>query len=98
MTTTRLAALAASLDKPLLVTDLVNIFYLTGFDSSNAALLVRPGGEVSLHTDFRYIEAAHEVPDVEVVLSKRGFVIPASLPRRSSSQSADAFCRAQGDG
>ena len=30
--------------------------------------------------------------------AKRGFVIPASLPRRSSSQSADAFCRAQGDG
>ena len=71
----RLAALAASLDKPLLVTDLVNIFYLTGFDSSNAALVVRPGGEVSLHTDFRYIEAAREVPDVEVVLSKRSLLV-----------------------
>jgi Xaa-Pro aminopeptidase len=71
----RLTALAASLDKPLLVTDLVNIFYLTGFDSSNAALLVRPGGEVQLHTDFRYIEAAREVPGVEVVLSKRSLLV-----------------------
>jgi Xaa-Pro aminopeptidase len=71
----RLAALAASLDKPLLVTDLVNIFYLTGFDSSNAALLVLPGGEVSLHTDFRYIESAREVPDVEVVLAKRSLLV-----------------------
>jgi Xaa-Pro aminopeptidase len=71
----RLAALAASLDEPLLVTDLVNIFYLTGFDSSNAALLVRPGGETSLHTDFRYIDSAREVAGVEVVLAKRSILV-----------------------
>jgi Xaa-Pro aminopeptidase len=71
----RLSALAASLDEPLLVTDLVNILYLTGFDSSNAALLVQPGGGASLYTDFRYIESANEVPDVEVVLAKRSLLV-----------------------
>ena len=71
---TRLAALAASLDGPLLVTDLVNILYLTGFESSNAALLVQPGGEAALYTDFRYIESANEVRDVEVVLAKRSLL------------------------
>jgi len=55
---TRLDALAASLRQPLLVTDLVNIAYLTGFESSNAALLVAPGGDATLYTDFRYIDSA----------------------------------------
>lgn len=68
---TRLAAVAEQLDTPLLVTNLVNVYYLTGFDSSNAALLVRPGGEATLYTDFRYIETAREVAGVEVVMAKR---------------------------
>jgi Xaa-Pro aminopeptidase len=68
---TRLAALAEQLDTPLLVTNLVNVYYLTGFESSNAALLVRPEGETTLFTDFRYIETAREVPGVEVVMAKR---------------------------
>ena len=34
-----------------------NIRYLTGFESSNAALLVDPEGPAKLFTDFRYIEA-----------------------------------------
>src|SRR5579871_5150949 len=59
------------LDAPLLVTNLTNVYYLTGFDSSNAALLVRPGGEATLYTDFRYIETAREVPGVEAQLAKR---------------------------
>ena len=42
---TRLDALAELLDAPLLVTNLTNIFYLTGFDASNAGLYVKPGGE-----------------------------------------------------
>ncbi|WP_156753888.1 M24 family metallopeptidase [Actinokineospora pegani] len=50
----------------LLVTDLVNIRYLTGFTGSNAALLVTHAEESSLFcTDGRYIEqAAVEVPDL----------------------------------
>ena len=58
----RLDALSERLDAPLLVTNLTNVFYLTGFDSSNAALLVEPGGEATLYTDFRYIESAQAVP------------------------------------
>ena len=68
---TRLEALAQRLDAPLLVTNLVNVFYLTSFDSSNAALLVRPGGETTLYTDFRYTEAARAVEGVELKMVKR---------------------------
>src|SRR5262249_535547 len=70
----RLERLGGELKSPLLVTDLVNIVYLTGFESSNAALLVRPGGEATLYTDFRYIELAREVPDVEVELTQRALL------------------------
>src|SRR5262249_57913317 len=38
------------------------------------ALLVRPGGEATLYTDFRYIELAREVPDVEVELTQRALL------------------------
>ena len=72
--TTRLETLASELKLPLLVTNLVNVRYLTGLDSSNAALLVRPKGVARLYTDFRYIETARGVPDVEVVLAKRSLI------------------------
>jgi Xaa-Pro aminopeptidase len=72
---TRLEALAATLDAPLLVTNLTNVLYLTGFDSSNAAVLVRPKGEATLYTDFRYAESAEQVPDVEVVTTKRTMMV-----------------------
>ena len=68
---TRLQALGERLEEPLLVTNLTNVYYLSGFDSSNAALLVRPGGETTLYTDFRYVEEAKEVEGVEVVMAKR---------------------------
>jgi Xaa-Pro aminopeptidase len=58
------------IEQPLLVTTPKNIVYLTGFKSSNAALLVEPE-RVQLFTDFRYIEAANAVPGVEVVQTKR---------------------------
>jgi Xaa-Pro aminopeptidase len=67
----RLQRLGELLEAPLLVTNLTNVFYLTGFDSSNAALLVRPGGEATLFTDFRYIETARDVPGVDTQLAKR---------------------------
>jgi Xaa-Pro aminopeptidase len=68
----RIDALRARLDGPLLVTNLVNILYLTGFDSSNAALLVEPDGATPrLFTDFRYITTARELEGVEPVLVKR---------------------------
>ena len=60
----RIERLATRLDEPLLVTGLVNVQYLTGFESSNAALLVDPAGDATLYTDFRYADAARAVADV----------------------------------
>jgi Xaa-Pro aminopeptidase len=71
---TRLERLAAGLDEPLLVTRGANIRYLTGLDSSNAAVLVEHGGETTLYTDFRYAEAAASVPDVALVQTGRYLV------------------------
>ena len=71
---TRLATLQERIDGPLLITNLINIRYLTGFEASNAALLVAPGETPKLYTDFRYIEVARATPGVEVVLSKRSLL------------------------
>jgi Xaa-Pro aminopeptidase len=67
---TRLERLAAGLEDPLLVTSGVNVRYLTGLDSSNAAVLAAPEG-ATLYTDFRYAEAAAAVPGVELVRTGR---------------------------
>ena len=56
----RIERLAALLDVPLLVTSGVNVRYLTGLASSNAAVLVEPDGEATLFTDFRYAKRARE--------------------------------------
>ncbi|MGH3000067.1 MAG: M24 family metallopeptidase [Gaiellaceae bacterium] len=69
----RIDSLRAKLDEPLLVTNLVNIRYLCGFDSSNAALFVEQD-RVRLFTDFRYIDVARTVAGVEAVQSKRALV------------------------
>ncbi|WP_026256140.1 Xaa-Pro peptidase family protein [Mycobacterium sp. 155] len=56
----------------LLVTDLVNVRYLSGFTGSNAALLVRVDDETPvLATDGRYrTQAAHQSPDAEVIIER----------------------------
>jgi len=71
MFATRRAALRRALEPAgvdaLLVTDLVNVRYLTGFTGSNAALLVHAGGDGRSRfcTDGRYREqSAVEVPDL----------------------------------
>lgn len=59
----------------LLVTDLVNVGYLTGFTGSNAALLVHVGGDGASRfcTDGRYrTQAAAEVPDLETAIDRAG--------------------------
>ena len=66
----RLERLRAALEEPLLVTSLVNVSYLTGFESSNVALLVEPD-RTRLFTDFRYGSAARAVEGVEVVETDR---------------------------
>jgi Xaa-Pro aminopeptidase len=83
---TRLEALVQRLDAPLLVTNLTNVFYLTGFDSSNAALLVQPKGEPTLYTDFRYAESAHAVPGVQVEITKRSMMLDVGARLRGRVQ------------
>ncbi|MEO3812487.1 Xaa-Pro peptidase family protein [Sphaerisporangium sp. B11E5] len=77
----RLGALLGEYDvDALLVTRGVNVRYLTGLSSSNAALLVREDGSAVLATDSRYVETARRVcPDVELV--ERRDVAAALVPR-----------------
>ncbi|MCV7434102.1 M24 family metallopeptidase [Mycolicibacterium bacteremicum] len=62
---------AADLDA-MLVTDLVNVRYLSGFTGSNAALLVRADQDTPvLATDGRYVtQAAAQAPDAELVIER----------------------------
>jgi Xaa-Pro aminopeptidase len=63
---------AAGVDA-LLVTDLVNVRYLSGFTGSNAALLVHVEGDAASRfcTDGRYrTQAAEEVPDLAAVIDR----------------------------
>lgn len=67
----RLRARLPELGAPaILVTASVNVRYLTGFQSSNAALLV-DGERALLLTDGRYVDAARAVPGVELVQADR---------------------------
>jgi Xaa-Pro aminopeptidase len=68
----RLAEMVAGRDADAaLVTDLVNVRYLTGLASSNAALLVGADGLSVLCTDARYKGTAEAVcPDLELVVDR----------------------------
>lgn len=81
--TDRIARLQADLEEPLLVSNLVNVRYLTGLGSSNAALLVAPDG-AKIFTDFRYAERARTIPGVELVQTRRN--IYAQLPELISGR------------
>ena len=69
----------------------VNVLYLTGFDSSNAVLLVE-ADRVRLFTDFRYAERARELDGVEVEETERHIYsdLEGRLPRRIGFE-ADAL-------
>ena len=69
----RIGRLRALLEEPLLITNPVNVLFLTGLDSSNVALLVEPE-RARLFTDFRYIESAQAVEGVEAVQTKRTLI------------------------
>ena len=66
----RIEALSSAVEEPLLVSNLVNVRYLTGFDSSNAALVVEPE-RVRLFSDFRYAELGRSIQGVEFIETKR---------------------------
>jgi len=73
----RIERLVAELEglgaESFLVTHPVNVFWLTGFESSNAACLVSADGVV-LATDGRYIEEARHVVDVEPLQAERDLI------------------------
>ncbi|WP_347060457.1 Xaa-Pro peptidase family protein [Blastococcus sp. HT6-30] len=55
----------------VLVTNLLNVRYLTGFTGSNGALLVRTDGGDVFGTDGRYTtQAGTQVPDVELLVDR----------------------------
>jgi Xaa-Pro aminopeptidase len=57
----------------VLVTDLFNVRYLSGFTGSSGALLVLADGQTWLATDGRYdTQAAEQSPDVERVITRQG--------------------------
>jgi Xaa-Pro aminopeptidase len=66
----RVAQLVERLDEPLLLTNPTNVFYLVGFESTNAALVV-DRERVRLFTDFRYRDAAARIEGVELVETER---------------------------
>jgi Xaa-Pro aminopeptidase len=66
----RATAVAKGLDA-VLVTNLLNVRYLTGFTGSNGVLLVRADGADLFGTDGRYTtQAATQVPDVETLVDR----------------------------
>ena len=66
----RSAAAAAGLDA-VLVTNLLNVRYLTGFTGSNGVLLLRADGRDLFGTDGRYTtQAGVQVPDVELLVDR----------------------------
>jgi Xaa-Pro aminopeptidase len=68
----RLERVRAQIEAPLLVTNAVDVLYLTGLHSSNAALLVEPD-RARLFTDFRYLDKAREA-GLEVVAVPRNIL------------------------
>ena len=70
----RIERLAALLDEPLLVTNGVNVRYLIGLQSSNAAVLVEPDGEATLYTDFRYAQKAQALEGVRFEQTARAVI------------------------
>ena len=75
--TERIERLRATLEEPLLVSAPANVVYLTGFESTNAALLVEPE-RVLLYSDFRYAAAARALEGVEFVETERSLFVSLS--------------------
>jgi len=80
--TERVDRVRSLIEAPLLVTNPVNVGYLTGLDSSNAAVLVEPDG-IRVFTDFRYVEKARLLGLAVTPLSRNLFAeLVPHLPTR----------------
>src|SRR5262245_56925164 len=84
--TGRVERVRAAIEEPLLVTKPVNVSWLTGLDSSNAAVLVDDG--LRIFTDFRYLEKARATGS-EVIEIPRGLFtkLPELVPKRIAFES-----------
>jgi Xaa-Pro aminopeptidase len=78
---TRIDRLASLLGESLLVAGppyvvggQTNVRYLTGLQSSNAAVLVEPDGNATLFTDFRYAQRAGAIEGLAFVETPRGML------------------------
>jgi Xaa-Pro aminopeptidase len=83
----RFERVRGAIDAPLLVTKPVNILWLTGLESTNAAVLVEDDG-LRIFTDFRYLEKAR-MTGLEVVEIPRALFssLPELLPQRVAFES-----------
>ncbi|WP_138758808.1 M24 family metallopeptidase [Modestobacter altitudinis] len=83
----RATAAEAGLDA-VLVTNLLNVRYLTGFTGSNGALLLRTDGADLFGTDGRYTtQAGTQVPDVELLVDRATTsALAAEAVRRGSGR------------
>ena len=82
----RVAGVRAALEgagvDALLITDLTNVRYLTGYAGSNGLVAVTPEGATFM-TDFRYVTAAEPISRFMSVLMLEGETaeIPGRAPR-----------------
>ncbi|MFW3169116.1 M24 family metallopeptidase [Geodermatophilus sp. CPCC 206100] len=72
----------------VLVTDLLNVRYLTGFTGSNGALLLRTDGGDVFGTDGRYTtQAGTQVPDLELLVERNtGAALAREAVRRGAGR------------
>lgn len=65
------ALLGASDVDAVLITDLINVRYLSGFTGSNGALLITASGDDRISTDGRYItQIAEQAPDLVPIIAR----------------------------
>ncbi len=85
-----MALLADRQVEAALITRLVNVRYLTGLESSNAALLIAADGEaVLLATDGRYAtQAAEQVADLELLVTRQ---VATDLAERAAKRGVTAL-------
>lgn len=85
-------ALATSRYDAMLITHLPNVYYMSGFTGSNAAMLISNDGRAAIATDGRYTtQIAAEVPDLAATIERNaaaGVLAHAHSPARVAVEAA----------